>query len=78
MSSSDSRYELRLPRAEKEALQTRADALGVPLATAFRKGADLWLTSRELDATPIPDETQELISDVYALANKIDRRLRGR
>lgn len=75
MSSSDSRYELRLPRAEKEALQARANALGVPLATAFRKGADLWLASRESESAIQQDPEA---AELYALAHRIDSRLRGR
>ena len=72
--SSDARYELRLPRAEKEELQARADSLGVSLSEAFRKGADLWLAARESDQ---PGE-YELVDEIRALANKVDRRLRGR
>ena len=68
---------VKLTQGEYDSLVERSDSVGVSLSEAFRKGADLWLTSRELDSTPLAAEDQELVADVYALAHKIDRSLRG-
>lgn len=67
-------YRVRLTAEELADLSDRADSLGVPLSEAFRKGADLWLAQRESDR---PGE-YELVDEIRSLANKVDRRLRGR
>lgn len=65
-------YLLRLAPDERAALQQRADAAGVPLSEALRRGADLYLNQLEKAGLE-----SDLAKEVYALASKIDSRLRG-
>lgn len=68
MSNRTTSYLVKLTPDEKSDLQTRAKARGMSLADAFRQGADQLLAENH--------SNDPLANEVYALARKIDRRLK--
>jgi len=72
ISSNKSTYLLRMAPAERAELHAMAEAAGIPLSEAFRKGARMYLEAQE-NRTP---EDDELLIELRSLAGRIDSRIR--
>lgn len=74
MASNTGRYLVKMPPDRLQALHESAREAGIPLAEAFREGAERYLA--DLNDQPVTT-FDALSNDLRALARRVDRDLKG-